>query len=100
MKHIAFKTLPITNPAGQTGELNYRDYIELAIKSPIDQKSVGIEEMHKSIRLLNILEEADRDGVDFEDADHEYLCQKVNALGFKWVDPAFEQFVNDVTKPV
>jgi len=96
MKHVAFKTVPVVTPTGESGELNYRAYIELAVKQPLDGKSVGIEEMHKSVRLLDILEKSSSDGIDLEDADFAFLCAKIDALKFSWVDPAFEQFVNDV----
>lgn len=98
MKHIAFKTVPLTNPAGTTGELNYRVYIELAIRQPLDGKSIGADEMHKSVRLLNFLEKATGDEIDLEDADFDFLCLKVRAMKFNWADPAFEQFMEDVTK--
>ncbi len=97
MKHIVFKKFPLVTPAGQKAELDYRSYIEVAIKNPLDGKLAGIEEMHKSLRLLNALEKATEEGCDFEDADYEYLCSKVKALKFTWVDPAFVQFIDDVT---
>ena len=98
MKHIAFKTVPLTTPTGGAGELDYRAYVEFAVKQPIDGKSVGIDEMHKSVRLLNVLAKAGKDGASFEDADFDFFCAKIKAMRFNWVDPAFEQFVEDVTK--
>ena len=98
MKHVTFKTVPVVDPTGAGGELDYRAYIALAVKQPLDGKAIGIDEMHKSVRLLNILEAATEKGADFEDADFDFLCAKVKALKFSWVDSAFSQFVDDVTK--
>jgi hypothetical protein len=96
MKHVVFKVVPIASPTKEPGELDYRAYMELAVKQPLDGKSIGVDEMHKSIRLLSALRDAKEDGVDFEDTDFDYLCAKMKALKFSWVDPAFEQFVSDV----
>ena len=98
MKRVFFKVVPITNPnSGEVGELDYRAYSEIAIRQPLDGKSAGIDEMHKSIRLLEALRNAKGDGVDFEDSDFDYFCLKVNAIKFNWVDPVFIEFVEDVT---
>jgi hypothetical protein len=97
MKKVLLKKIPLVAPGGEKGELDYRVYIEGGIKQPLDGKAVWIDEMRKSVRLLNALEKAwNKDSVEFEDADFDYLCLKIKAMKFNWVDRAFEQFVDDV----
>jgi hypothetical protein len=97
MKSVALKKVPLVSPSGEKGELDYRVYSLLAIKQPLDGKSAGIDEMQKSIRLLNTMEQ-EGDVVEFEDADFDFFCIKVKNMRFTWVDPVFAQFVEDVTK--
>jgi hypothetical protein len=54
--------------------------------------------MRSSIRILDALDKATDEGVDFEDTDFVYFVKKVQALKFAWADKAFIQFVDDVTK--
>lgn len=99
MKHIAYKTVEVTNAAsGNTIVLDYCTYLKAAIQNPLDGKALGVEEMRHSIRLLDAIDKGDANGADFEDADFEFLVQKVQAMKFTWAHPAFVQFVDDVTK--
>lgn len=98
MKRVPLKKVPLVTPTGEDSELDYLLYLEIAIKNPLNGQNADIEENRKSIRLLDALEKAEEDGVDMEDADYEYLCTKVKALRFNWIDPAFVQFVEDVTE--
>jgi hypothetical protein len=47
---------------------------------------------------MDALEKANDKGVDLEDSDFAFMREKVLAMKFTWVDPAFVQFIEDVTK--
>ena len=97
MIHVAFKTIHVVNPkGGQEADILYRELIQSAIHSPLDGKSLGLDEIRKGVRILDALENGSENGADFEDADHAFLVQKVNALKFMWADPKFVQFADDI----
>ncbi len=98
MKHVIFKIVPLINLRGEKIKFSYRDYLLSAVVLPMDGRSADIDETRRSIRLLEVLEKTEKTapGVDFEDADYEFLCQKVKAMRFQWNDRVFVNFVDDV----
>lgn len=101
MKHITFKVVEdIVNPEGTTVAFSYRDVIERAIKTPMDIKmgmGMPVDELRKSIRLLDALEKGNELGMDLEDADFAYFKEKIQGVvRFNFTHRAFEQFFTDV----
>ena len=82
---------------GSMGELDYRMQLQSIMREPTDpREGIGIEEMRRSIRVLDALE-AYNDGCELEDADFEHLVQKVKNTRFIFVSKELIQFVDDVT---
>jgi hypothetical protein len=71
------------------------------MRSPTNpQGGADIDEIRKSIRVLNVLDEIGQDAevLELEDSDYEYMQTKVSASKFTFADAAIVQFVDDVTE--
>ena len=98
MKHIAFKKVDLVNPKTlEKGEFDYREMLKALVHNPMDGKSLDIDEVRSSIRLLDALEKGNEEGADLEDADFAFLVKKIQSIKFTWADPVFINFVDDVT---
>ena len=95
MKAIRLRTVQ-SGPSDVEGELEWAEVIRQVIRKPKDaSKGVEIEEMRKSIRVLNTLEKSN--GVlELEDADWEHLKEKTLAMQWGIVDSRIVQFVDEV----
>lgn len=95
MKAIRLRTVP-QGPTDLEGDLEWADVIKQVIRRPADpQKGVEIEEMRKSIRVLDALEKSN--GVlELEDADWEHLRSKVQAMQWAVIDSRIVQFTDEV----
>jgi hypothetical protein len=91
MKEVPLKVVDI-----DTGALDYKKELIIIFRSPIDSKAgADIEEMRRSIRVLDALDRA-TDTLVLEDADYNYLKERVNRARFGMVHPAIVQFVDDM----
>ena len=99
MKRIPLKKIPVTTPDGKEDILDYKTMLELIVRNPGDPTKHGMDitEIRGSLRVLDALEKAEEDWVDFEDADYNFLAGKVREARFGMVHLAIVQFVDDVT---
>jgi hypothetical protein len=86
-------------PPGPTtveGDLEWAEIIRQVMRRPKDpSKGVDIEEMRKSIRVLDALEKSN--GVlELEDADWDSLREKTQTMQWGVIDSRIVQFVDDV----
>jgi hypothetical protein len=95
MKSIVLKSLPDPRFPTDTA-VEYRECIEQAIRIPFDrQNGASIDEMRKGIRVLDALDSANG-AIELEDADYEFLKQKVERMPWARIDKRFLQFYDDV----
>lgn len=94
MRRIQLKVVPVDGE----NDLSYKEHLVTLAEIPMDQqKGVGIEEMRKSVRLLDKIEQAPEEGfIDLEDADFEFLKQKLEKVTFKRTSRELLQFLDDV----
>jgi hypothetical protein len=102
-------------PEYEANRVDYRVVIEQCIRVPLDrEKGASIDEMRKGIRVLDALDrvgttgtiEPGRNGkpvahpddvLELEDADWEFLKQKVEKMPWSMTDRRFVQFYDDIT---
>jgi len=103
MKRIPLRSLadprfPEGHEQYEPNRLDYRVLIEQVIRVPLDrQQGATIDEMRKSIRVLDALDKADPGGVlELEDADWEHLRTKTERMPWAMVDRRFVKFYDDV----
>ena len=102
MKRIALLSLPdprfpLGDPNYEINRVDYAAVIEQAVRIPFDrQTGATIDEMRKGIRVLDALDARVGDTMQLEDADWEYLKQKVERMPWAVVDRRFIQFYDDV----
>jgi len=99
MKHILLKTVQ-TTIAGKATSVHYRDQIQ-EVMSTASPQGATLDEMRRSIRVLDAVEalEGSAKVLELEDADFEYMKQRVLATKWPVIDRALLQFVEDVTNP-
>ena len=100
MKRLTLRTLPVTRPDGSEMNLSYWVQLQTTMRSPSNpQGGADIDEIRKSIRVLNVLDEIGQDAevLELEDSDYDYMVTKVTASKFTFADAAIVQFVDDVT---
>lgn len=103
MKRIKLLSLPdprLTpgDPLWEPNRVDYRDIIENAIRFPLDrQTGATVDEMRKGIRILDALDRAQGDVLELEDADWDFLKQKVEKFPWAGTDRRFLRFYDDVT---
>jgi hypothetical protein len=100
MKTIPLKSVQMLKPNGEEITLDYWAQLQSTMRQPMNvQQGADVEELRKSIRILDALDKAgkDADFLELEDTDHEYLVTKVSATKFTFVAPELVQFVDDVT---
>jgi hypothetical protein len=96
MKHVPLKTLPDSRDS-DAQVVDYRSLIEQVLRVPLDrQQGATIDEMRKSIRVLDALDMAQDGTLALEDADWEHLAQKVRAFPWGMVDRRLVVFYDDV----
>ncbi len=101
MKRLELKNIQMTRPDGAEITLSYWIQLQSIMRSPTNpQGGADIEEVRKSIRVIDVLEEVGQDAkvVEFEDADYEFLMTKVAVTKYTFADPSIVQFVDDITK--
>lgn len=102
MKRIYLRSLPdprftVGTPEWEANRVDYRNLIEQAIRVPLDrQTGATIDEMRKSIRVLDALDASLHDVLALEDADWAFLKTKVERMPWAMVDRRFVLFTDDV----
>jgi hypothetical protein len=98
MKQIPLKKVAMILPTGKESSLDYRLQLIAIMQAPKDPKrGAEIEEIHKSLRVINVLDKAEgAEFVELEDADFDYMLSKLSTVRFNFVSPAFSQFVEDM----
>ena len=96
MKNIPLKIVDMVL-GEQTAKLNYKKQIASILENPPDR--VSIDEMRRSIRVLDALEKVE-DVLVLEDADFEHLKKVVLAAKWPMVNKVILTFTEDVTNPV
>lgn len=79
-------------------KIAYRAQLKAIIETPANQQTASLDEVRRSIRILDVLERSD--GVlELEDADFDFMREKV--LGARWplINRQVLDFVDDVTNP-
>lgn len=102
MKRIYLRSIPDPRfspgtPEYEANRVDYRSLIEQGVRVPLDrQNGATIDEMRKSIRVLDALD-ASQDGVlSLEDADWEFLKTKVERMPWTMVDRRFVTFHDEI----
>ncbi|HYW88805.1 MAG TPA: hypothetical protein VFB50_13610 [Chloroflexota bacterium] len=96
MKRILLKSLP--DPRDPTNRIDYRELVEQVVRVPLNrQTGATIDEMRRSIRVLDALEAAEQDVLTLEDSDWQILKEKVEAFPWGMVDRRLLEFYDDVT---
>lgn len=90
MRSIELKTLP-GNP-----DIEYSSVLKEVLSRPVDQaKGADIQEMRRSIRVLDALDRANGT-LELEDADYQYLRDKIGNMHWNVIDRRIVQFVDDI----
>ena len=98
MKRIPLKSLSDPKfPNDPTQTVDYRVLVESCVRVPLDrQQGASIDEMRRGIRVLDALDRATNGELQLEDADWEFLKQKVERMPWAAVDRRFLEFTDDV----
>ena len=83
---------------GEKQTLEYGPLIRVIVETPQNQeRGAQIDEIRKSIRILERLEAAD-DFLELEDADYDYLCNRVKNARFTSNNAVFAEFVEYIER--
>jgi hypothetical protein len=103
VKRIVLRSIPDPrfpnpdDPGYEANRVDYRLLIENAVRVPLNRETgASIEEMRKGVRILDALDQARDDVLSLEDADWEFLKQKVDKLPWAGTDRRFVQFYDDI----
>lgn len=102
MKRIALRSLPdphfpLGTPEYEANRVDYRALVEQALRIPLNRETgATIDEMRKSIRVLDALDASKDDVLSLEDADWEFLKQKVEKMPWAMVERRFVTFHDDI----
>ena len=103
MKRIRLLSLPYPrfapdDPLYEPNRVDYRTIIEQCVRVPLNRETgATIDEMRKGIRLLDALDRSKQDVLELEDADWDFLKQKVDKMPWAGTDRRFVQFYDDIT---
>lgn len=95
MKAIRLRTVS-PGPTDLEGDLEWAEIVKQVIRKPLNpERGVEIEEMRKSIKILDILDKSN--GVlELEDADWEHLRDKTVKMQWGVIDSRIIKFVDEV----
>jgi hypothetical protein len=92
VRSIPLKTLEAPN----SPTISYADVLVEVVRRPLNpQQGIQIDEMRKSIRLLDALDAANGT-LELEDADYQFLKQKLDNMGWNIADRRIVQLIDDV----
>lgn len=92
MKTIALKTIEADGV-----KISYAAQIMEIVKFPQDGKSADLDEVRRSLRIMNALDGADKELV-LEDADYVYLRERIISARWPIANKVILEFVDDLTK--
>ena len=94
---MADPRFPLGSDGYDVNRVDYRMIIENAVRIPLDrQTGASIDEMRKGIRILDALDAAKDDVLALEDADWEFLKQKVEKFPWAGTDRRFLEFYDAI----
>lgn len=83
-------------------ELDYRQQLELVVGELMElgngqRQGFDRDSNRRALRVLDALEDQkDSSTLALEDADHQWLAQRIDLFIWPWADHAFETFCEDV----
>ena len=95
MRDIQLKTVDLVQDGKKT-PISYKNQLAAIMRTPT-RDTADIEEIRKSVRILNELDKVEGDVLRLEDADFEYVCQRVKSARWPIIDAVILAFVEDVT---
>jgi hypothetical protein len=95
MKSIALKTVEVVID-GTPKKLSYQAQLIEIMRTPTGDKGADIEEIRRSIKVLDALEKTG-DTLQLEDADFEFMANKIKYARWPVIDRYVLQFIEDVT---
>lgn len=99
MKKIVLKTIE-GKADGNVIRIAYKDQIDAIMSTPMDMKNADLNEVRRSLRILDVLDglPAEAQALELEDADYEYMKQRVLAARWPIINQVILTFIEDVTK--
>lgn len=99
MKKIVLKTIE-GKADGNVIRIAYKDQIDAIMSTPMDMKNADLNEVRRSLRILDVLDglPAEAQALELEDADYEYMKQRVLAARWPIINKVILTFIEDVTK--
>lgn len=99
MKKIVLKTIE-GKADGNVIRIAYKDQIDAIMSTPMDMKNADLNEVRRSLRILDVLDglPAEAQALELEDADYEYMKQRVLAARWPIISKVILTFIEDVTK--
>ncbi len=97
MISIPLKTVNV-EVDGKTIGISYRLQLQAILKQPPTLQGSSIDEVRRAIHVLDAIEKCDGKVLNLEDADFEFMKQRVLATRWPFVDQAILKFVEDVTE--
>ena len=96
MKQIPLKTVEVVMNDRPT-RLSYQAQIIELMKAPTGNKGADLDEIRRSIRVMDAVDSANGGLLELEDADFEYMAHKIKSARWPIIDKYVLQFIEDVT---
>jgi len=96
MKNITLKIVEVEMD-GKPVKLSYKAQIIELMRAPSGDKGADIEEIRRSIKILDALDTCKGDVLKLEDADFEFMKSKILHARWPFIDKYIQAFVDDVT---
>lgn len=97
MKKLIYKIL---GEEKKEGYIDYKDLLKHIMRSPMDPKSgIDPDEIDKSLRVMEYIEDSDDKELILEDADYSYMESKVTAFRWGYIHKNFKEFLDNVKHP-
>jgi hypothetical protein len=98
MKSVELKIVDV-EIQGKPIRLSYKQQIAEIMKTPTGNRGADIDEVRRSIHILDALDACKGDTLQLEDADFEYMKQRIQEANWPVIDRWVLAFVEDVTTP-
>jgi hypothetical protein len=90
------KTIKLRTVQFGDNVLDYKLQLVGIAGSPVDaQRGASIDELRKSVRVLEVLEKSNGE-VHLEDADYDHLLEKVRSAKYLIINKEVLQFIDDI----
>lgn len=98
MKIVELKIVEKLDEHGKPDNLDYRDMLITIMRTPLDlSRGMAVDEMRKCVRVLDILETAKPGAtIEMEDADHEFMKQRVEGGRYMRADKTLLDFIDEI----